>query len=265
MVECKGISTGYSGTIVSQNVNLSVSEGEIFTMIGPNGCGKTTLLKTMAGLLPLKEGEVRLKGKGLSAYSARQLALCRSYLPQLRDTPDITVNALVSHGRFPYLGFSRQISSRDRESVESAMEIMGISHLRHKKLWELSGGQRQRVYLAMTVAQETPLLLWDEPTTYLDINSRLSIMELAKTLNQQGKTIIMTLHDLSDALTVSHRVCLMDERGAVVITASPEQVFGSGEIDQVFGVRSERVYLESGGTDYVFSLREDVPEGEVPL
>lgn len=254
MLECKGVSTGYPGTVVSKNVDLSVSEGEILAMIGPNGCGKTTLLKTMAGLLPMREGGIVLMEKELSRYTERQLAGLRAYLPQLRETPDITVSALVSHGRFPHLGFSRQMTDRDREVVDMAMEVTEICHLRHKKMGQLSGGQRQRVYLAMTVAQETPLLLWDEPTTYLDISSRLKIMELAKKLNRQGKTIVMTLHDLSDALTVSHRVCLMDRTGDVVRVDSPEQVFRSGEIDRVFGVRSERVRLDSGVTDYIFTL-----------
>ena len=256
MVKCKGLSTGYPGAVISRNVELSVAEGEILAMVGPNGCGKTTLLKTLSGVLRPREGEVLLRGKSLSGYTERQLACFRAYLPQLRETPDITVNTLVSHGRFPYLGFSRKMTSRDWEQVEKAMDVTGILHLRHKKMGQLSGGQRQRVYLAMTVAQETPLLLWDEPTTYLDINSRLNIMELAKTLNRQGKTIIMTLHDLSDALTMSHRVCLMDEKGEVVMVDAPEQVFQSGQIDRVFGVHSERVHLESGGTDYIFTLQK---------
>lgn len=259
MVECKGLSTGYPGAAVSENMDLFVSEGEILTIIGPNGCGKTTLLKTISGLIPPQGGEVLLMGKSLTEYTERLLARRRAYLPQLRETPDILVSALVSHGRFPYLGFSRQMTARDREVAEMAMEMTGVLHLRHKKMGQLSGGQRQRVYLAMTVAQETPLLLWDEPTTYLDINSRLNIMELVKTLNQQGKTIIMTLQDLSDALTVSHRVCLIDEKGAVVMAAPPEQVFQSGEIDRVFGVHSERVQLASGEASYVFTLRKGIP------
>lgn len=253
MLECIGLSTGYSGSVVSEHINLNICKGEILSMIGPNGCGKTTLLKTMAGLLKPLSGTVQAEENNLFQLPERELARRRAYLPQVRETPDITVSALVAHGRFPYLGFSRQMTARDREQVEWAMEVTGITQWWHKRLKQLSGGQCQRVYLAMTVAQETPLLLWDEPTTYLDISSRLSIMELARTLNRAGKTVVMTLHDLSDALAVSDRVCLMDGTGAVRMTAPPEEMFRSGEIDRVFGVRSEQVRLQSGAVSYVFT------------
>lgn len=253
MLECAGLSTGYPDVPVSQNIDLTVQPGEILTLIGPNGCGKTTLLKTMAGLLPSRGGNIFLKEKPLAQYTQRELARSRAYLPQLRETPDMAAGTLVAHGRFPYLGFSRQMTARDREQTARAMEITGVTPWRNRPLKHLSGGQRQRVYLAMTVAQETPLLLWDEPTTYLDIGSRLAIMELARTLNREGKTIVMTLHDLTDALTVSHRVCLMDETGAVQMVAPPEEVFRSGAIDQVFSVRAEQVRLASGQLSYAFT------------
>lgn len=258
MVECTGLSTGYPGATISERVDLTVREGEILSLIGPNGCGKTTLLKTLAGLLPPKAGAIRLMDRDLTGMPERELARLRSYLPQGREASDLTAAALVAHGRFPHLGFSRQMTARDRERVEWAMEITGVSGWRDKKLRQLSGGQCQRVYLAMTVAQDTPLLLWDEPATYLDVNSRLAVMELAQELNRAGKTVVMTLHDLADALTVSHRVCLMDEKGVVRMTAPPGEVFASGELDRVFSVRSEQVRLHSGGISYVFAPEERV-------
>ena len=253
MLECIDLSTGYPGAVVSKSINMKACKGEILSIIGTNGCGKTTLLKTMAGLLKPQNGQILLEGEAISKLSERELARNRAYLPQLRETPDITVGALVAHGRFPYLGFSRRMTVRDREQVEWAMELTGVAEWRHKPLKQLSGGQRQRVYLAMTVAQETPILLWDEPTTYLDIGSRLSIMELAQNLNRAGKTVVMTLHDLADAMAVSHRVCLMDRDGGVRLLTTPEELFRSGQLDQVFGVRTEQVRLQTGELSYVFT------------
>lgn len=259
MIECRNLSTGYPRALVSEHIDLAVKEGELVSLIGPNGCGKTTLLKTMAGLLPPRSGQVVLEGDVVSQTAERALARRRAYLPQLREVPDITVAALVAHGRFPHLGFSRKMTAHDRDCVERAMELTGVVRWRGRRLKELSGGQRQRVYLAMSVAQETPLLLWDEPTTYLDINNRLTIMELARKLNHAGRTVIMTLHDLADALTVSDRVCLMDADGAVRIAAAPEEVFASRQIDQVFGIRSEQITLHDGTISYVFtSKRNDI-------
>ena len=257
MIECINLVTGYAGTAVSRQIDLTVRKGELLSLIGPNGCGKTTLLRTMAGLLPPQEGAVRLEGRDLGEMTERELARSRAYLPQLRETPDITVGALVAHGRFPYLGFSRQITAHDRAQVDRAMEVTGVTGWRHKKLRQLSGGQRQRVYLAMTVAQDTTVLLWDEPATYLDVGSRLSVMELARQLNQSGKTVVMTLHDLSDALTLSDRVCLMDGDGQLVMTAPPGEVFRSGALDRVFSVRTEQVRLSGGGLSYVFTPERD--------
>lgn len=252
MLDCVGLTTGYGSSPISRSIDLHVEPGELFTLIGPNGCGKTTLLKTMAGLLPPLEGTIQLEGSPLDRLSQRELARKRAYLPQLREVPDITVEALVGHGRFPYLGFSRQMTRTDREALEEAMVLTGVAQWRGRRVSELSGGQRQRVYLAMTVAQDTPVLLWDEPTTYLDVNHRLELMELARKLNRAGRTLIMTLHDLADALAISHRVCLMDRTGAVAALGTPDEVFESRAIDRVFAVHSERVCLRSGGTSYVF-------------
>ena len=145
MVECKNLTTGYGKEQISSVIDLQVEQGELFTLIGPNGCGKTTLLKTMAGLLPPLNGEVLIDGRSLAAFSPKELARKRAYLPQLRDVPDITVEALVGHGRFPYLGFSRQMTGQDKARLEEAMELTGVAQWRRKRVGQLSGGQPQLI------------------------------------------------------------------------------------------------------------------------
>lgn len=253
MLECINLSTGYPGRTVSQNLNFSIQTGEILTLIGPNGSGKTTLLKTMAGLLPPLSGTVRMEGCPLCDLSVKQLARRRAYLPQYREVPELSVEALVGHGRFPYQGFSRQMSEEDRKCICRAMELTGVTPWRKQPLRRLSGGQRQQAYLALTIAQDTPLLFWDELTTYLDVKHRLEMLDLARRLRQEGRTVVMILHELADALNFSDRVCLMDGKGAIRCLAPPEEVFLSGEIDRVFGVHTDRIPLGDRQYAYLFS------------
>lgn len=256
MLECVGLSTGYPGRPVSDGLDLTVRPGEILTLVGPNGSGKTTLLKTMAGLLPPLGGMVRLEGRPLSEFSPRQLAQRRAYLPQYREVPELTVGALIKHGRFPHQGFSRQMTAQDRACVSRAMALTGITDLRDRPLPTLSGGQRQQAYLAMTIAQDTPLLFWDELTTYLDVKNRLEMLELAQRLRSEGRTVVMILHELDDAFRCSDRICLLDDAGHICGLAPPEEVFRSGEIDRVFGVQTHRVAAPDGTYMYAFTRND---------
>lgn len=257
MLECVHLSTGYPGRPVSEDLCLAVAPGEILTLIGPNGSGKTTLLKTMAGLLPPLGGSVRLEGRPLSELSPRRLAQCRAYLPQYREVPDLTVEALIRHGRFPHQGFSRKMTAEDAACVARAMALTHTAALRDRPLPTLSGGQRQQVYLAMTIAQDTPLLLWDELTTYLDVKNRLEMLSLAQELRAEGRTVVMILHELDDALRCSDRICLLDDAGRIRSLAPPEEVFRSGEIDRVFGVRTCRAAGPDGRYMYAFIKEDD--------
>jgi ABC-type cobalamin/Fe3+-siderophores transport system ATPase subunit len=255
MIKLKNITAGYNKVEVIKNINIEFEEGSITSIIGKNGCGKTTLLKTSANLLKPFKGEIRLGDKDIFSIPKRELAKKLSFLPQLRAVPNITVYNLVMHGRYPYLGFSRTPQKKDKELVQKAIEDMGLNQYINKNIYELSGGQRQKVYIAMLLAQDTDIIFLDEPTTYLDINQQLEILEIIKRLKEMAKTIIMVVHDLNNALSYSDKICLMD-RGEIVICDTPQNVFESREIDRVFKVISSQVTLDDKTTkQYVFNLK----------
>ena len=239
MIELKHITAGYQGGVVLRDVSLTIPAGRITTLIGPNGCGKTTLLRVAARQLTPSAGQVLAAGRPVEDYDRREFARFASLMPQVRDVPAITVERLVAHGRFPYLGLSRRMRPEDRQQVARAMQAAGVEQWRGRDLRELSGGERQRAYIAMALAQDTRIILLDEPTTYLDLGVQFEILSLLQRLNEQGKTIVMVLHDLAQALRVSHHIALM-EAGQLVAFETPEQMFRSGRIDRVFGVRGHR-------------------------
>ncbi len=254
MLELRGLSAGYRGNAVLRELDLTVQAGELTALVGPNGCGKTTLLRLAAGLQKPEGGEILLEGRAMEDWRRRELARKVAFLPQSRTAPNLTVELLVQHGRFPHIGFSRQLTPLDRERVEYAMEVTHVAQWRGKLLGALSGGERQRVYVAMAVAQDTPLMLWDEPTTYLDMGHQFEILELAQTLNREGTTILMALHGLPEALSYAHGVCLLDG-GAVRASGTPEEVFATGLLQEAFGVAARAVPLEEGRTGYCFYAR----------
>ena len=251
LVALSHVEAGYGKNTVVSDFSLTISQGEILTLVGPNGCGKSTLLKTLAGHLPPLSGQLSLQGKPLSGYAPKELAKTLSFLPQGQPTPDIEVEQLVYHGRFPYLGFQRRLSAFDRQKAEEAMAFTGLLPLRHRLLSSLSGGEKQKAYLAMVIAQDTPLLLLDEPTTYLDIGHQFELLSLVQTLNAAGKTIVMVLHDLSHALTYSHRIALL-QQGRLLCCQEPAALFASGALQQVFGVTGHQVCRQQG-YDYYFT------------
>ncbi len=251
MLEVRDIRGGYAGKEVLHSVSLRARAGRITAVLGPNGCGKSTLLKTLCGIVPAASGQVLLDGQDLLALPQRQTAQKVSYLAQSRQIPDITVERLVLHGRFPYLSYPRRYRERDYRAAREAMERMDILDLAETPLGQLSGGQQQKAYLAMALAQDTDVVLLDEPTTYLDVSYQLQFLRQARMLAGAGKHVLMVVHDLSHALETADDVVLMRD-GAVEMQGTPEEVYTSGALDQVFGVRVLRV--QAGG-QWCYSVR----------
>ena len=240
MLELKNISAGYSGQSIIRDISLRFELGGIYSIVGRNGCGKSTLLKTCAGLLENCGGSIRLNGRELKQYAPVERACLLSYLSQSRSVPAISAERLVEHGRYPRLNSPRRLNEDDRRIVENAMERMQIAHLRNKMLHELSGGERQRVYIAMLLAQDTPVLLLDEPTTYMDVEHQLALLELMQELKREGKCVVMVLHDLPHALKYSDTIIAMED-GRIVSCAAPEAMLADRTLEQIFHVEIEAV------------------------
>ncbi|MBQ4771390.1 Fe(3+) dicitrate ABC transporter ATP-binding protein FecE [Pectobacterium versatile] len=235
----QNLTAGYGDKRILDGLSLSLPAGKITALLGPNGCGKSTLLKCFAKLLIPESGTIQLNGKSLSMFSARQLSRHLALLPQQHLTPEgITVRDMVAYGRSPWLSLWGRLSPDDRQRVQLAMEKTHIVNLADKRLTDLSGGQRQRAFLAMLLAQDTPVVLLDEPTTYLDINHQVELMKLLRELNQAGKTVVTVLHDLNQASRYcDHLVMLAD--GRVMAQGSPHEVMKPELLQRVFSIDAE--------------------------
>ena len=239
MIELKNAYGGYGKNEVIKDVSLKFNEGEITVIVGPNGCGKSTLLYMCCGQLALLKGQALIDGYNIHDLSRKEIAQKVSLLPQNRATPDITVGALATHGRFPWLDYPRIYKAKDKEIAASAMIQVGIEDKKNELLSHLSGGERQRAYLAMILAQNTSNILFDEPTTFLDISHQLELFSLIKKLKSDSKCVVAVLHDLTMALDIADRIVVM-KGGSIINEGTPQDIFHSGCLEQTFNVKITR-------------------------
>lgn len=234
-----GLSAGYDGREILRDLDLTIPAGKITVIVGANACGKSTLLRTMSRLISPRQGQVLLDGKSIHHTPSRELARTLGLLPQSPVAPEgIAVADLVSRGRHPHQSLFSRWTRQDDEAVDSALAATKTFDLAERPVDELSGGQRQRVWIAMALAQDTDILLLDEPTTFLDINHQIEVLDLLTDLNQaRGTTVVMVLHDLNLAARYADYLVAMAD-GRVHAFGTPEDVLTQDMVRQVFGLES---------------------------
>lgn len=249
------LTLGYGDRTVIEGLQLSVASGKITAIVGANACGKSTLLRSMSRLLSPRSGQVLLDGREVHKMPAKELARTLGLLPQSPITPEgITVSDLVGRGRNPHQGMFSRWSTADDEAVANALEVTRTLGLADRPIDELSGGQRQRVWIAMALAQDTDLLLLDEPTTFLDVSHQVEVLDLLTDLNEsRGTTIVMVLHDLN--LAARYADCLVAMAGGAVCCAGdPSDVFTEELVREVFGMESRIIEDPTSGRPLMLPL-----------
>jgi iron complex transport system ATP-binding protein len=251
-LRAKNLTLGYSDVDIVRDLDVVIPDGRITVIVGANACGKSTLLRGLARLLRPRSGQVILDGKSVHDLKSIDVAKVLGLLPQSPVAPDgITVGDLVGRGRYPHQGWFRQWSAEDDQAVTAALEATGTADLAGRNIAELSGGQRQRVWVAMALAQDTDLLLLDEPTTFLDINHQVELLDLLTDLNREsGKTIVIVLHDLNLACRYADHIIAM-KQGAILAEGPPIDVIDSAVVTEVFGLACEVVPDPVSGTPMI--------------
>ncbi|XXZ52546.1 ABC transporter ATP-binding protein [Streptomyces cavourensis] len=234
----RGVTVGYGGRAVIDDLDVEIPPGVVTTIIGPNGCGKSTLLRTLTRLLKPADGTVVLDGKNIAKLRTRDVAKKLGLLPQAPVAPEgLTVGDLVARGRHPHQSWLRQWSSDDAGVVERALTMTGVADLADRPVDSLSGGQRQRVWISMTLAQGTDLLLLDEPTTYLDLAHAIDVLDLVDDLHESGCTVVMVLHDLNLAARYSDNLIVM-RSGRILAQGHPRDVITAELLHEAFGLQA---------------------------
>jgi ABC-type cobalamin/Fe3+-siderophores transport system ATPase subunit len=246
------LTLAYDDRTVADGLDVTIPDGSFTVVVGPNACGKSTMLRALARMIAPREGRVVLDGEAITSLPSKQVARRLGLLPQSSIAPDaITVADLVARGRYPHQGLLRQWSKDDESAVTAAMAATRVSDLAGRAVDELSGGQRQRVWLAMALAQETPLLLLDEPTTFLDITHQIEVLDLCAELHErEGRTLVAVLHDLNHACRYATHLIAM-AGGAIVAEGDPREIVDADLVERVFGLRCRVIEDPETGTPLV--------------
>ncbi|KIZ17833.1 ABC transporter ATP-binding protein [Streptomyces natalensis] len=248
----ENVTLAYDQRVIAENLSVTIPDRSFTVIVGPNACGKSTLLRALSRMLRPSAGAVLLDGSAISSLPAKKVARTLGLLPQTSVAPDgITVADLVARGRYPHQGLLRQWSADDERIVREAMAATGVGQLADRSVDELSGGQRQRVWIAMALAQQTPLFLLDEPTTYLDIQHQIEVLDLCAELHEeQGRTLVAVLHDLNHAARyATHLIAMKD--GAVIAEGAPGDIVTAELVERVFGLPCQIIDDPQTGTPLV--------------
>ena len=257
------LTLAYDGKPIIEALDLAILSGKITVLVGPNGCGKSTLLKGLGRLLKPQHGVVYLDSTSIFKLSTKKVAQQLGLLPQGPIAPDgLTVRELVAQGRYPYQSWLQQWSKEDEKEVESALAITELQELAHRPVDSLSGGQRQRAWIAMTLAQNTQILLLDEPTTFLDLAHQMEVLDLLYELNQrEGRTIVMVLHELNQACRYGDYLIAM-KAGQVCAQGVPHKVMTEALVQDVFGLDCRIVSDPVAGTPLCIPIGRKVSIGQ---
>ena len=254
------LTLSYDKRVVASDLNVAIPDGSFTVIIGPNACGKSTMLRALARMLKPRAGTVHLDGAAITSLPSKEVARRLGLLPQSSIVPDgITVADLVGRGRYPHQRLMRQWSREDEVAVAAAMESTDVTALADRCVDELSGGQRQRVWLAMALAQETPILLLDEPTTFLDIAHQIEVLDLCADLHERGRTLVAVLHDLNQACRYATHLIVMRD-GRIVAEGDPSSIITTALVEEVFELRCEIIEDPQSGTPLIVpETRRRVP------
>lgn len=241
-INIKDLKIGYDKKIIIEELNLSIEKGKITSIIGSNGCGKSTLLKSIGRILKKEKGEIFLLDKNMNKMKSKEIAEKLAILSQNPTAPSqLKVEELVSYGRYPHRTNVNKLSNEDKNKIEWALKVTNTFEFKDRELSDLSGGQRQRVWLAMALAQETDILLLDEPTTFLDMSHQLEVLNIVKNLNDKhGCTVVMVLHDINHAAKYSDFIVAMKD-GKILYKNTPDLIMNKEVLKDIYNINAELV------------------------